>query len=177
MSSPVSGSGSPYSDRRIEELIARALQAADVAEEDDSVNPDDYSSAIFDPNEETPITTSPESLDQILHGEGKFGELLSPSFPPTYMRDEECTPVSKRLQPTDLTFSNELQKVFCELSKRMALQDIELLSYEPPDRKTLMNLIELFRANMTGIDSYEEFFQTIQTRFEQPIFKDYFPVD
>jgi hypothetical protein len=101
MSSPVSGSGSPYSDRRIEELIARALQAADVAEEDDSVNPDDYSSAIFDPNEETPITTSPESQDFTMHGADTLDELLSPTFPETYTRYDETTPIYK--PPSDPT--------------------------------------------------------------------------
>jgi len=177
--SSISSSGSPYTNSQIEALIARAI-GADDAEEGDSVKSEGDSSGVFDLTQDAITTASPapaESPEYFLQGRHRLEDIESPDFPATHPKYEECTPVYIRSQPTALTFCNELQKVYLELSKHMKRQDIELLSYTPDERKTLISLIELFRANMTGNHFYEVFFQSVQTRFAQPIFKDYFHFD
>ncbi|HEY5234563.1 MAG TPA: hypothetical protein VIJ14_00165 [Rhabdochlamydiaceae bacterium] len=183
MSSP-SVSGSPSSNSWINELVLRALQEEDDAEMGSSLELEDDQTVVFEQPaaQGVPQTPSPiqvKKQDSILWGVFTLEEIESPRFPPTPISYEACTPIQRRSQVTELTFRNELHKIYVELTKYMARSDLDLLLYPPSERRILINLIELLRTNMRVENTrlYEEYFQVVQKRFANPIFKGYFPAD
>jgi hypothetical protein len=183
MSSPTV-SGSPSNNSWINEVVLRALQEEDDAELGSSIESVDDHNLLFASSavQEAPRTPSPRQIEQqdcILWGVFTLEEVESPRFPPIPVSYEACTPIQRRSQVTELTFRNELHRIYVELTKHMAHPDIDLLLYPARQRRILINLIELLRANMTVENTrlYEEYFQVVQQRFAHPIFKGYFPTD
>ncbi len=178
-------SRSTSSNSLVNEVVLRALQYEDDdAEHGSSIESEDDHTVMFAPTPpevtpETPATKKITTQDYVLYGIFTLEEVESPRFPPTPIGYGDSSPVYRPPQPIELTFRNELHKVYTDLSTHMDRHDIELLGYSSHNRRLLASLIELLRLNMNSSDTafYQNYYQVVQKRFRKPIFKDYFPKD